>query len=137
LFDVPDEPLRRFVLPNAPVIALADGFAWPEDPVWFAHHDRLLVSDLPNDRIMGWTGDAGISVFRQPFGFANGHARDRQGRLIGCSHQHRCVTRTELDGRVTVLVDRYDGKRLNSPNDAVCQSDGTIRARFRRLVPGR
>jgi gluconolactonase len=65
-------------------------------------------------------------VFRRPSGFANGHTRDRQGRLIGCSHQRRCLTRTELDGSITVLADRYRGKRLNSPNDVVCRSDGTI-----------
>jgi gluconolactonase len=75
---------------------------------------------------MRWTQDGGLSVFRRPSGFANGHTRDRQGRLIGCSHQHRCITRTELDGSITVLADRYAGKRLNSPNDVICQSDGTI-----------
>ena len=75
---------------------------------------------------MRWTADGGMSVFRFPSGFANGHTRDRQGRLIGCSHRHRCVTRTELDGSVTVLAERYQGKRLNSPNDVICRSDGTI-----------
>ena len=126
MFEILDDRFRRFVLPNAPLIELARGFAWLEGPVWFADHNCLLVSDLPNDRIMRWTEDGGISVFRKPSGFANGHTRDRQGRLIGCSHQHRCVTRTELDGRITVLADRYNGKRLNSPNDVVCRSDGTI-----------
>jgi gluconolactonase len=95
-------------------------------PGWFGDQDCLLVSDLPNDRIMRWTADGGMSVFRRPSGFANGHTRDRQGRLIGCSHQHRCITRTELDGRITVLADRCAGKRLNSPNDVICRSDGTI-----------
>ena len=69
---------------------------------------------------------AGCRCFASPSGFANGHTRDRQGRLIGCSHQHRCITRTELDGSITVLADRYAGKRLNSPNDVICRSDGTI-----------
>ena len=81
---------------------------------------------LPNDRIMRWTEDSGISVFRQPSGFANGHTRDRQGRLIGCSHRDRCIHRTELDGSITILADRYQGKRLNSPNDVVVHSDGAI-----------
>ena len=126
MFDILDERFRSFVLPNAPLVKLGEGFAWLEGPVWFADHDCLLVSDLPNDRIMRWTEDGGMSVFRQPSGFANGHTRDRQGRLIGCSHRHRCITRTELDGRISVLADRYDGKRLNSPNDVVCRSDGTI-----------
>ena len=124
--EICDERFRSYVLPNAPLLKLGEGFAWLEGPVWFADHDCLLVSDLPNDRIMRWTPDGGLSVFRSPSGFANGHTRDREGRLIGCSHQHRCITRTELDGRITVLADRHDGRRLNSPNDIVCRSDGTI-----------
>ena len=126
MFEILDDRFRTFVLSNAPLVKLGEGFAWLEGPVWFADHECLLVSDLPNDRIMRWTESGGMSVFRQPSGFANGHTRDRQGRLIGCSHQRRCITRTELDGRVTVLADRYEGKRLNSPNDVVCRSDGTI-----------
>jgi len=125
-FEILDPRFRAYVLPNAPLVWLGEGFAWLEGPVWFADHDCLLFSDLPNDRIMRWTAAGGISVFREPSGFANGHTRDRQGRLIGCSHQHRCITRTELDGRITVLADRYQGRRLNSPNDVVCRSDGTI-----------
>jgi gluconolactonase len=114
------------LLPNAPLEKLADGFAWLEGPVWFADHDCLLFSDIPNDRILRWSQSGGISVFRQPAGFANGHTRDRQGRLIGCSHRNRCVTRTELDGTVTTLASHYNGKRLNSPNDVICKSDGTL-----------
>ncbi len=125
-FEVFDPRFLSYVLPNAPLVMLGEGFAWLEGPVWFADHDCLLVSDLPNDRVMRWTEDGGVSVFRQPSGFANGHARDRQGRLIGCSHRHRAVTRTEIDGAVTVIADTYNGKRLNSPNDVVCKSDGTI-----------
>ena len=125
-FEIHDPRFRSLVLPNAPLIKLADGLSWLEGPVWFADQDCLLVSDLPADRIMRWTDSAGLSVFRQPSGFANGHTRDRQGRLLGCSHRHRCITRTEWDGSVTVLADRYQGKRLNSPNDIVCRSDGTI-----------
>jgi gluconolactonase len=94
--------------------------------VWFADHDCLYVSDIPNDRVLRWTQDGGVSVFRRPSGFANGHARDREGRLIGCSHQNRCITRLELDGTLTVLASHYRGKRLNSPNDIVCKSDGSI-----------
>lgn len=126
MFEILDDRFRAFVLPNAPLVNLGEGFAWLEGPVWFADHDCLLVSDLPNDRIMRWTEDSGMSVFRKPSGFANGHTRDREGRLLGCSHQNRCITRTELDGRITVLADRYKGHRLNSPNDLICRSDGTI-----------
>jgi gluconolactonase len=124
--DVVDPSFKALVLPNAPLEKLGDEFAWLEGPVWFADLDCLLFSDLPNNRILRWTETSGISVFRQPSDFANGHTRDRQGRLIGCSHHGRCITRTELDGGVSVLADRYQGRRLNSPNDVVCKSDGTI-----------
>ena len=121
-----DDRFRSMVLPNAPLETLGEGYGWLEGPVWFADHDCLYVSDIPNDRILRWSEHGSVSVFRRPAGFANGHARDRQGRLIGCSHHDRCITRTELDGTVTVLASRYGGKRLNSPNDIVCKSDGTI-----------
>lgn len=121
-----DPRFREMVLPNAPLELLGDGFRWLEGPVWFADQECLLFSDLPNDRIMRWTESGGIHLFRQPSGFANGHARDNQGRLIGCSHRNRCITRTELDGRVVVLADRFEGKRLNSPNDVIVKSDDTI-----------
>ncbi len=124
--DILDPRFRACVLPNAPLLTLAEGFAWLEGPVWFADHGCLLFSDLPNDRIMRWTEDGGVSVFRAAAGFPNGHTRDREGRLIGCSHRRRAVLRTELDGRVTVLADRFEGKPLNGPNDVVCKSDGTI-----------
>ena len=121
-----DPRFKSFVLPNAPLEKLGDGYRWLEGPVWFADLQCLLVSDLPNDRILRWTESGGVSVFRQPSGFANGHTRDCEGRLIGCSHGDRCIERTELDGTINVLVDRYRGKRLNSPNDVVVKSDGTI-----------
>ena len=125
-YDIRDNRFRAMVLGNALLETLGDGFAWLEGPAWFADHDCLYVSDLPNDRLLRWSEGGGISVFRSPAGFLNGHARDRQGRLLGCSHRDRCVTRTELDGSVTVLASHYQGTRLNSPNDIVCRSDGTI-----------
>lgn len=125
-YDIADPAFRALVLPNAPLLTLGTGYAWLEGPVWYADANQLLVSDLPNDRIMRWTEDGGMSVFRQPSFFANGHTRDRQGRLIGCSHQHRCVTRTEWDGSVTVLAAQYQGKPLNGPNDVVVHSDGSV-----------
>jgi gluconolactonase len=124
--EILDPRFTPCVLPNAPLEKLGEGFRWLEGPVWFADHQCLLFSDVPNDRIMRWTESGGVSVFREPSQFANGHTRDREGRLIGCSHHDRCITRTELDGRITVLADRYQGKRLNSPNDIVVKSDGTI-----------
>jgi gluconolactonase len=124
--EIIDPRFESCVLPNAPLEKLGDGFRWLEGPVWFADMQCLLVSDIPNNRIMRWTATGGVSVFREPSQFANGHTRDRQGRLIGCSHRDRCITRTEWDGTVTTLAGRYQGKRLNSPNDIVVKSDGTI-----------
>ena len=121
-----DPRFRALVLPNAPLLTLGRDYAWLEGPVWFADQDCLLVSDLPNDRVLRWSEGGGVSVFRQPSHFANGHTRDRQGRLITCSHQRRDLTRTEPDGAVTVLADRYQGRRLNGPNDAVVDGEGAI-----------
>jgi len=117
-FDIHDSEFRRLVLPNAPLVKLGDGFAWLEGPAWFADQNCLLVSDLANDRILRWSEGGGISLFRQPSGFANGHTRDGKGWLLGCSHQHRCITRTELDGSITVLASHHEGRRLNGPNEA-------------------
>jgi gluconolactonase len=124
-YEIADPRFARLVLPNAALEVLADGCAWTEGPVWFADHDMLLFSDSPNDRVMRWTA-GGVTVARAPAGFANGHARDGLGRLISCSHQHRRVERREADGRMTILADRYEGRRLNAPNDVVVQSDGSI-----------
>jgi gluconolactonase len=126
VFEFFDPAFRALVLQNAPLLTLGEGFAWLEGPVWFADANQLLVSDLPNDRIMRWSEDAGVSVFRQPSGFANGHTRDRQGRLIGCSHRHRSITRTELTGEISILADSYRGRKLNGPNDVVVHSNGSI-----------
>jgi gluconolactonase len=117
--------LRLF---NASVERLATGLRWAEGPVWFGDGRYLLVSDIPNDRILRWDDCSGaVSVFRQPSNNANGHARDAQGRLVSCEHLTRRITRTEHDGRVTVLADRFDGARLNSPNDiTLCRRDGAV-----------
>src|SRR5258705_13407854 len=100
---------------------------WAEGPVWFGDGRYLLWSDIPNNRIMRWDEETGqTSVFRKPPNFANGHTRDRHGRLVTCEHGGRRVTRTEYDGSITVLVDRFDGKRVNSPKYVVVKSDGSI-----------
>jgi gluconolactonase len=112
---------------SAAVERLATGFRWAEGPVWFADHRCLLWSDIPNNRIMRWDEEGGSAgVFRKPSNFANGNTRDRQGRLVTCEHGGRRVTRTEYDGTITVILDRFDGKPLNSPNDVVVKSDGSI-----------
>ncbi len=112
---------------NAAVERLATGFRWAEGPVWFGDGRYLLWSDIPNNRIMRWDEESGaLGVFRKPSNHANGNTRDRQGRLVTCEHEGRRVTRTEYDGAITVILDRFDGKRLNSPNDVVVKSDDSI-----------
>src|SRR5437899_6086156 len=111
---------------NAAVERLASGFRWAEGPVWFGDGRYLLWSDIPNNRIMRWDEETGAtSVYRKPSNYANGNTRDRQGRLVTAEHGRR-VTRTEYDGRITMLMERFDGKRLNSPNDIVAKSDDSI-----------
>jgi gluconolactonase len=99
---------------------------WAEGPVWSADGNYLLWSDIPNNVILQWAEGLGVRVYRHPSNNTNGHTRDRQGRLVSCEHGARRVTRTEHDGSITVLADRYKGKRLNSPNDVVVKSDGSI-----------
>ena len=125
-FESHDPRFNRYVLGNAPVKQLVSGFDWVEGPVWFADAGCLLFSDIPNNRILRWIPDVGVSTYRSPSNYANGHTRDLEGRLVSCEHGTRRVTRTELDGRVTVIAERYEGKRLNSPNDVVVKSDGSI-----------
>lgn len=122
-----DPRFNKYRLPLASVERLAAGLRWAEGPVYFGDARCVLWSDIPNDRIMRWDEETGaVSVFRKPSNFANGNTRDRQGRLITCEHGARRVTRTEYDGAITVICDRFEGKRLNSPNDVVVKSDGSI-----------
>jgi len=112
--EILDPRFEKYHLFNAAVERLATGCRWAEGPVWFGDGRYLLWSDIPNNRVMRWDETGGtVSVFRQPSNFANGHTRDRQGRLLSCEHGERRVTRTEYDGRITVILDRFDGKRLN------------------------
>ena len=122
-----DPSFSKYRIYSSSVEQLGSGMRWAEGPVWFGDGRYLLLSDIPNNRIMRYDEAAGtFSVFRHPSNFSNGLARDRQGRLLACEHLTRSVTRTEYDGRITVLADKFDGKRLNSPNDLVCRSDGSI-----------
>jgi len=125
-FETVEPEFERFVLGNAPVKQLASGFDWVEGPVWFGDAGCLLFSDIPNDRVLRWTPVEGVGTYRQPSNYANGHTRDRQGRLVSCEHGTRRVTRTENDGRITVIADGFEGRPLNSPNDVVVAQDGGI-----------
>jgi gluconolactonase len=123
---VEDPRFERYILHNAALERLVDGCRWTEGPVWFGDSRCILFSDIPNNRILRWSESGGVSVHQAPSEFANGGTRDAQGRLVSCLHGARALVRTEIDGTSTVLVDRYRGKRLNSPNDVVVKSDGTI-----------
>jgi gluconolactonase len=123
-----DESFARYRLPLARVERVAAGVTrWAEGPVWFGDQRCLVWSDVPGDAMWRWDEQSGaVSVFRRPSGHANGNTRDRQGRLLTCEHGGRRVSRIEADGRFVTLADNLGGKRLNSPNDIVCKSDGSI-----------
>ena len=121
-----DQRFRQYILGSSAIERIWTGARWAEGPVWFGDMRSLVWSDIPNNRMLLWSEETGeVSVFREPSNNANGNTRDRQGRLITCEHQRR-VTRTEYDGTVTVLMDSFEGKRLNAPNDVVVHPDGGI-----------
>lgn len=112
---------------NAGIERIATGFRWAEGPVYFPDGGYLLWSDIPNNRVMRWLEEDGhVSEFRRGANYANGNTRDLQGRLITCEHDTRRVVRTEFDGTITSLIERFEGRPLNAPNDVVVASDGAI-----------
>jgi gluconolactonase len=126
-YEVFDDRFRSCVNRTSHVERLWTGARWTEGPVYFPAGKYVLFSDIPNDRMMRYDEtDMSVSIFRTPCGYANGHTVDRQGRLVSCEHGGRRVSRTEHDGRISVIADNYQGKKLNSPNDVVVKSDGSI-----------
>ena len=125
--EVLDPRFGAYRLGNAAVERLYTGARWAEGPVWFGDSRSLVFSDIPNNRMLRYceVTDA-VTLFRQPSNYSNGNTRDLQGRLITCEHLTRRVTRTEHDGSVTVLLDRFEGRRLNGPNDLVVDSGGAV-----------
>jgi len=122
-----DPSFERYRLALAKVERIAHGMRWAEGPVWLGDSRTLVWSDVPGNCMYRWDEESGaVGVFRKPSNNANGNTRDRQGRIVTCEHLSRRVTRTEPDGRITVLADTYQGKRFNSPNDVVVKSDGSI-----------
>lgn len=122
-----DPRFNRLIHGNAGLDKLWSGGRWAEGPAYFPAGKYLVWSDIPNDRLMRWDETSGhVSVFEQPCRNQNGHTVDREGRLLACEHRGRCVSRIEFDGSRTILADRYDGKKLNSPNDVVVKSDSSI-----------
>lgn len=125
--EVYDERLRPVVAHAPGLERLCTGARWSEGPVWMAEDDSVLWSDIPNDRMLRWSARDGMTVWRERVEFTNGHTRDRDGSLLHCSHGLRAVFRTAPDGTgQRTVVDRWQGKRLNAPNDVVVKSDGTI-----------
>jgi gluconolactonase len=126
-YEILDARFGRYVRTTARVEKLYEGSRWAEGPAYFAAGRYLVWSDIPNDRMLRWDETTGtVGVFRAPAGYTNGHTVDREGRLVSCEHGARRVTRTEHDGSITVIADRFEGKRLNSPNDVVVASDGSV-----------
>src|SRR5262249_13623876 len=122
-----DPSFARYRLALAGVERLATGMRWSGGPVDFGGAPSVLWSDIPNNRIMRWAETTRPpSLYRRPSNKANGHPRDRQGRLVPCEHDTRRGTRTEYDGSISVLIDKFDGKPLNSPNDIMVKSDDSI-----------
>jgi len=122
-----DPRFEACIIGHARVERLWTGSRWAEGPAWFAAGRYLVFSDIPNDRMLRCDDtDGSVSVFRQPSRNSNGNTVDGRGRLVTCEHQARRVTRTEHDGSVTVLADRFEGRRFNSPNDLVVKSDGSV-----------
>ena len=125
--EVLDPRFRAYRVGNAAVERLFTGARWAEGPVWFGDSRSLVFSDIPNNRMLRYCEVTGeVTPFRAPSNYSNGNTRDRQGRLVTCEHLTRRVTRTEHDGTITVLVDGFEGKRLNAPNDVVVHSDGAV-----------
>ena len=126
-YEVFDPRFDRCLIGHARVERLYTGTRWAEGPAWFAAGRYLVWSDIPNNRMMRYDeANGNVGEFRKISNNSNGNTVDRQGRLVSCEHGARRVTRTEHDGSITVLADKYDGKRLNSPNDVVVKSDGSI-----------
>ena len=123
-----DPSFAKYRIYSSTVEQVATGMRWAEGPAYFPEGGYLLFSDIPNNRIMKYSEkDDSVTVFRKPSNYANGNTRDRQGRLVSCEHSvTRRVTRTEPDGKITVMADSFEGKKLNAPNDIVVKSDDSV-----------
>ncbi|MFK7761651.1 MAG: SMP-30/gluconolactonase/LRE family protein [Roseobacter sp.] len=126
-FEVIDKRFTQYAMPNVHMETLYSGTRWAEGPAYFPAGKYLIWSDIPNDRLLRFDETNGVvSEYAKPCHNHNGHTVDREGRLVTCEHRGRCVSRVEVDGSTTILADRFEGKRLNSPNDVIVKSDGSI-----------
>jgi gluconolactonase len=127
IYEVLDERFRPCANGDGQLEVLYDRCRWAEGPIYLPAWRQLIWSDIPNDRLLRWDeATESVGVFRSPAGYVNGNTLDRDGRLVSCEQGNRRVTRTEHDGSITVLADRFEGKRLNSPNDSTVKSDGSV-----------
>jgi gluconolactonase len=125
--EVVDPRFAKYHIISAAIERLFTGARWTEGPVWIGDGGYLIFSDIPNNRMLRWLEETGeVTIFRSPSNYSNGNSRDRVGRLLTCEHDTRRVTRTEYDGTISVLMDSFQGKKLNAPNDLVVHSDGAI-----------
>ena len=125
-FEAYDQRFNTLLRADSRLECLASPARWAEGPVWLPGEDAVVFSDVKANRMYRWNRDGKITIFREQANYANGNTLDRQGRLISCEHGRRGVSRTDSDGVARILVDRFDGKRLNSPNDVVVKSDGSL-----------
>lgn len=121
-----NEVAKKLFIDGEQLIQLCTDVVWAEGPVWLPEQDALLFSDVKDCKIYRYSATDGLSIYRNPSHFANGNTLDRQGNLISCEHGRRCISRTDKNQNLSVVVEYFEGKRLNSPNDVIVKSDGTI-----------
>lgn len=121
-----DPRFRNMVFETTTIQQLHTGCLWTEGPVYIPASGQLVWSDIPNNKMMCWVPEVGVGPYRSPSNYVNGNTLDREGRIISCEHGGRRVVRAEHDGTITVLASHYQGKRLNSPNDVIVKSDGSV-----------
>ena len=124
--EIRDDRFLDIVPEDLELETLADGFAFTEGPIWHPREKHLTFSDIPNSTMHRWSAASGVTVFRKPSNMTNGNTYDHDGRILSCEHETSRVTRTELDGSITVVASHFDGKELNSPNDIVVRRDGSV-----------
>ncbi len=125
-FEIYDPAFQDILLPESAVTCLGSPATWAEGPVWLPQSDSVVFSDVKANRMFRWTRNGEFTIFRHASNYSNGNYLDRTGQLVSCEHGRRCISLTDSAGAVQILVDRFDGKRLNSPNDLVVKSDGSI-----------
>ena len=125
-FEIFESNFKLMINDNSQLMILYSGAEWSEGPVFIKNRNMVVWSDIPNDRMLSWTPKAGVEIFRSPSGYSNGNFLDLQGQLLTCEHGNRRISRTNNNGEVVTIVDNFNGKKLNSPNDLVVKSDGSI-----------